>query len=320
VVDLFCGPGGFSHGFQQAGHEIILGIDNDKRVKETFEYNHPGAEFCCMDVKNLAQVPPETEIILGSPPCTDFSVANKKRTFNMQLVEEFLRLVGTSFAKYWIMENVPPIKKFLPRGPFCNKEQMKIQILNAADFGVPQIRERCFYGSYFTPLPTHSKYGAITTLDGRKLAPYQTVSEALEIPYDPQIYIKNQRGLGVSNAAIQKANAPYFRINRPSRTITTNQPYLVDLNKFNQKVLARHLPVRLDQVSPTIIRNIFRSKIYRLIDVGEGIRELTYAECATLQGFPSEFKFFGSKTAIYQMIGNAVPPPLAYALAHALSK
>lgn len=303
VVDLFCGAGGFSHGFVQAGHEVILGIDNDERCRKTYRHNHPNADFWHMDLETLAQVPP-CEIIIGSPPCVEFSKANNRRTFDFTLVKIFFDLVGNSLAKWWIMENVPPLFEILTGQP------MKV-LFDAADYGVPQRRKRAFFGKFKIPLPTHNEHPQ-HTLDGRLLKRWVSVGEALDIPYNPQTYLTNHWNLSSGG------NSPFYEAQGPVRTLTTIPPKVIDLSQLNQKVLERHLPVRLDQVSPAIIRNIFRGRIYRLIDMGHCISELSPQECAILQGFPKDFKFFGSTTQKYKMIGNAVPPPLARALGEVL--
>ncbi len=78
ILDLFCGAGGFSKGFQMAGYTKGLGIDFEKHVKETFENNHPDYEFILSDIKELnPEDYTDFDIVIGSPPCKMFSVANK---------------------------------------------------------------------------------------------------------------------------------------------------------------------------------------------------------------------------------------------------
>jgi len=118
VIDLFCGCGGFSHGFNQAGHEIVLGIDFDKRVEKTYTQNHPDTEFIRSDIRDLdagSYLRKACDIVIGSPPCPNFSIANNKAdiTRGMILVKEFLKWVDVLKPKWWIMENVPPIRYYL---------------------------------------------------------------------------------------------------------------------------------------------------------------------------------------------------------------
>ena len=146
VSDLFCGGGGFSIGFKEAGFDIVFGIDNNKNACKTFKYNFPSANVICEDIMEFNDYP-KTEIIIGSPPCIEFSKGNNDRTFNLSLVDRFLEIIEKTKPKYWVMENVPDIQtleftlKYKDRFP-------NIQILSAYDFGVATVRKRLFAGNY----------------------------------------------------------------------------------------------------------------------------------------------------------------------------
>jgi len=125
VVDLFCGAGGFSEGFRQAGHEIILGIDNWEPAIKTYQFNHRNSRTILDDIVKISYLPndlfhetiPDTEIIIGSPPCVSFSNSNNsgkaEKSEGISLVLAFLRIVARkkwkneTILKFWIMENVP---------------------------------------------------------------------------------------------------------------------------------------------------------------------------------------------------------------------
>jgi len=176
VVDLFCGAGGMSEGFRQAGFDVMLGIDNDPQALETFRRNHPGSEAWEEDIEKVDEIP-DCDVVIGGPPCPDFSIANKKRDpkAGMELVYEFLRLKDTADPDWWIMENVPQITNHISR-----KDFPVIKILNCVEYGVPQRRKRCFAGAYPTPRPTHvDSKEPQRTLDGRTLKPHVTVWEAI---------------------------------------------------------------------------------------------------------------------------------------------
>jgi len=137
-IDLFCGCGGFSYGFVNAGFRHVFGIDNWKGCKETYQKNI--GRFVLMDIRGFDGKPYQetVDVVIGSPPCTNFSVANRKKDpkMGMLLINEFYRIVDEIKPKIWIMENVPPISKENIRG-FKH-------IFNANDFGVIQNRIRCF--------------------------------------------------------------------------------------------------------------------------------------------------------------------------------
>lgn len=115
VLDLFCGPGGMSTGFEMAGFEIKAAYDKDKWAVETFSNNHSAnaeiADLGSVDMNTM----PNTDVIIGGPPCTQFSSAKSNKTRNvlsgLLLVQAYLRCVYLKKPKYWIMENVPTIHK-----------------------------------------------------------------------------------------------------------------------------------------------------------------------------------------------------------------
>ena len=146
VIDLFCGAGGFSEGFRQAGHEILLAIDNDEDALSTHQANHPNAEHWLEDVRKLERLP-KADVVIGSPPCVEFSRGNPVRSFDTTLCIDFLRLALTSRPSFFIMENVPEAGRNLP---------FKGLVVDAADFGVPQRRIRWFGGLFPPPLRTRS--------------------------------------------------------------------------------------------------------------------------------------------------------------------
>jgi len=175
VVDLFCGAGGFSLGFEVLeDFEVVYAIDNNPKCLETFRHNFPETEVVEEDVRNVEEIP-NADVVIGGPPCPNFSLANKKRDpkAGMELVYEFLRLKDTADPDYWIMENVPQVTNHITREDFP-----RYRVYNCANYGVPQKRKRCFAGEYPRPKQTHAEQPQ-RTLDGRELKPWVTVWEAI---------------------------------------------------------------------------------------------------------------------------------------------
>ena len=144
VIDLFCGAGGFSEGFRQAGFEIILGVDMWDTALKSHEHNHPGCEHWLTDIQNVNDLPgyelPDCDIIIGSPPCQNFSSLNVKKNIcnGLELVNEFERIVEINKPKYWIWENVEFVKRFYPSA----------SIFNSWDWGLGQRRKRAFISNF----------------------------------------------------------------------------------------------------------------------------------------------------------------------------
>lgn len=185
VLDAFSGAGGFSLGFQLAGARIIGGIERDAWAAETFAFNHPEAKMVVSDIELLSDESilelfgkPGPSIVVGGPPCQGFSVCRKKDAGDPldprnSLFEEFVRLVRILSPQLMVMENVPNLLKAktstgVPVIEIICKELQELgyhtyfDVLQAVDYGIPQIRKRLFVvASRMTlerpfPEPTHA--------------------------------------------------------------------------------------------------------------------------------------------------------------------
>lgn len=184
VADFFCGGGGFSEGFRQAGVEIVFAVDKWGPAVKTYKGNKPGVNVIQDDVIRISNLPddefeaivPDTEVIIGSPPCQSFSHSNKSgnadKSIGIQLIEAYLKIIARkkykkgSILKYWVLENVPAVKNYIkeeytavdfglegdfvlrPHGGASGK-------YNAKYFGAPTNRERYLCGEF--PKPTKTK-------------------------------------------------------------------------------------------------------------------------------------------------------------------
>lgn len=131
VADFFCGGGGFSEGFRQAGFEIVFAVDKWEPAVNTYRGNKPEVQVIQDDVIRISKLPdddfealiPDTEVIIGSPPCQSFSHSNKSgngdKALGIQLIEAYLRIIArkkfkqNSILKYWVLENVPAVKNYI---------------------------------------------------------------------------------------------------------------------------------------------------------------------------------------------------------------
>ena len=185
VADFFCGAGGFSEGFYQEGFNVVFALDNWKPAYSTHEHNHKHCKTVCMNIleldtpEKIDALVPDTDIIIGSPPCISFSNSNASgkadKTLGLQLIQQYLKIIHykknkpQSRLKYWLMENVPNSIKYikecytaaelgldpaLPDLVINNKH-----ILMAADYGSPQGRKRAIVGDYILPAITHPAEG-----------------------------------------------------------------------------------------------------------------------------------------------------------------
>ncbi|MCI4342006.1 MAG: DNA cytosine methyltransferase, partial [Thermoplasmata archaeon] len=192
-ADLFSGAGGLTEGFHQAGFEVLASLDNWGPAAETHARNYPKIEMFHADILEFEPSElPRVDVLIGSPPCTEFSYSNRGGAgdlgLGMKFVLRFLRFVHELKPRYWAMENVPRLLQSLPdRVPLRRlglREDGFIEIpirrvLNAADYGVPQKRLRLFSGKFPVPEPTHYGHGALDLQDGG--LPWMTAKDILDV-------------------------------------------------------------------------------------------------------------------------------------------
>lgn len=163
VLDLFCGAGGLSYGFESAGFDILVGIDNDAKALETFELNHKGSKSICGDITQITydeHIKPllggkQIDVIIGGPPCQGMSLSGPRKFDDPRnkLYLSYIRLVKEIQPKVFVIENVPGlvglfggqikdsiIEKFTEMG-----YHIEYKILCSADYGVPQSRKRVVF-------------------------------------------------------------------------------------------------------------------------------------------------------------------------------
>ncbi|MGP1521605.1 MAG: DNA cytosine methyltransferase [Treponema sp.] len=291
-VDLFCGCGGLSSGFSQAGYEVVLGIDKWKKALNIYKKNfsHKALEEDITNeeriVASMEQFNPE--IIIGGPPCQDFSSAGKRDVTRGQadLTYHYTNVVCSYKPKYFLMENVDRIVSSYVLKDVINQFSnngygLTTVILNAAYCNVPQSRLRFFLigGLNFENnflLPILKK-----NLNTKEMTIRDYLGNSLGINYyyrHPRNY--NRRGI--------------FSIDEPSPTI---------------RGVNRPIPpgYKINSCDP------------QNIDLSD-IRPLTTRERSFIQTFPRDFIFEGNKTDLEQIIGNAVPVNLAKFVAESLKE
>jgi len=321
VIDLFCGVGGFSLGFKQAGFTVSLAVDNWKQVLDSHRANHPGTKHLLQDIREIKPKDLEkykAKIIIGSPPCQQFSVANNNPDVKkgLELTNHFLDLIESLNPDYWIMENVPGVTKYV-RGRIFKLGGM-VHFLNAADYGTAQIRKRVFCGRFPFPIPTHAKRPQ-RTLTGY-LKKWLTVADVLEdvqLPEDENLE-PTEKSLERALAILRKDKVPYSTAivegHKPSHTIIAHIGLdfatggLIDTCFFDRdgkNFYSNRRP------APTLT-----TKTLNLHVLKERIRRLSSVEAKILMGFPRDYIILGSAMSTkFRQIGNAVCPPVSRTIA-----
>lgn len=327
VLDLFCGAGGLSKGFERNGFHVVAGFDTCKDSITTFVNNHNNAEGVIADlskpIPNLEKYR-GVDIVIGGPPCQGFSISGKRdpNDDRNSLYKAYLHTLETLKPKYFLMENVPNLVS-MDKGKI--KDQIihdiqnlgytvSYQILNSKDFGVPQSRRRVFFiGSkngksiIIAPIekPLTPSKDALSDLPENSKNDGDLYDSSPDTDYQKMMRIGSK---GIWNHEITNHSDK-------TKSIIALVP-----DGGNYKNLPDHLK---DTRKVNIAWTRFNSeKPSNTIDTGhrhhfhyKWNRVPTVRESARLQSFPDNFIFYGSKTSQYRQVGNAVPPLMAEIIA-----
>jgi DNA (cytosine-5)-methyltransferase 1 len=354
AIDLFCGAGGLSEGFRQAGVHVLAGQDIDATFGHTFSQTHNEATFVHGPIQSVSAQdllsaagcePGEIDILIGGPPCQGYSVYNHQRGADdprAGLFKEYLRLVEAIQPRWLVMENVTGITS-IAGGAIVREIQagmrrlgyrVDMKLLKAEEYGVPQERRRMFFIAtkeehcpILFPNPTH----------GPELQPFVTVWDAISDL--PSLENGEDKGAG---AYERPAQNPYQAVLRGDCTVIRNHsaPRLSKVNLERMQHIPpggswRDIPFDLLPAGMKKAKRSDHTKRYgrpaksdlactvlTKCDVHWGAyihptqdRSFSVREAARLQSFPDFFAFSGSRTEQYVQVGNAVPPLLGKAVA-----
>lgn len=341
VLDLFCGAGGFSYGFEMNPlFKTVIALDNDNNVLQTFRRNFPETvvikgDITSSETKNkIIELSKKlnVSVIIGGPPCQGFSNKGKKlgledpRNF---LFMEYLNIVREISPEVFIIENV---RTLLSTSQGWFREEILNQIhelgynvdygiVNAKDYGVPQSRERAIFmcsknGNLFLPSPTVEK--AVTVREAIEDLFYLESGEGeFEMEYSrapnskyQEIMRSNSRHLYNHQASNHKQIAiDKLRLIPPEG----GKEFLPEEMLGRQKFKGTWGRLKWDLPSPTIDTR-FDAASNGTNNHPVLNRSITPREAARLQSFDDRFVFLGSRVHIRKQIGNAVPPLLARAI------
>ncbi|TAE72651.1 MAG: DNA (cytosine-5-)-methyltransferase [Bacteroidetes bacterium] len=320
-IDLFSGSGGFSLGFDKKGFQNVFSVDIEPNFCSTYKYNFPEHQLIQKDICDLSDSEilylkefDEIDVVIGGPPCQGFSMAGSiGRKFiddpRNKLFKEFVRVVNIVQPKFFVMENVARLYNH-NRGE-TRKEIIKdfqeigykveCKILNSADFGVPQIRNRIIF------IGTNQNREII--FPDKSVKKYLSVKEVLEhlppLESGEESTIPNHIAMNHSEQMLEKMR--YIKDGGSREEIPVNiRPKSGDIRKY----------IRYKSDEPSVCITGDMRKIFHY----EQNRALTVRELAKLQSYPDDFIFKGSKISQQQQVGNSVPPKMAEAIAEVIIK
>lgn len=330
AIDLFSGCGGLTVGLERAGFRVVGAVENDSPSIATYEANHPGVELWKRDIRKvdprellsiLKIKSGKLDLLAGCPPCQSFSTM---RTLNGNLdvkdprddlISRFCFFVKVMRPKAVMLENVPGLgsnRRFYEFMEDMDKMGYvgDFQILDAADYGVPQRRRRLIYlGGRGFEVPF-----------GNKSRTSKTVRDTIgNLPKagssgDPVHDLKENRTPKVTEMIRLIPKNGGSRLDLPRR-------FQLDCHKKCDGFKDVYGRMSWDDVAPTITGGCFNPSKGRFLHPVEN-RAITMREASLLQGFPRRYKFpeTKNKATVSLMIGNALPPPFIAAHARSLRK
>ena len=355
AIDLFAGAGGMSHGFENGGFEVVQAVESDQKAAASYRRNHPAVDVLDDDLRYLSPHeylrrvglrPGDLSLVMGGPPCQGFSESNRRtRTLDNpknHLYEDLLRFVWAMRPAWVAVENVAGLRT-VARGEILRRildglrdlgYNAEWRELNAAEYGVPQMRRRLFVIGNRMGI----KIPSIRATHGDGKESFRTVREAIsDLPE-----LANGARAGELLYREDVTLSPYARSMRRERgqvtvtgnMVSRNAGYVVDryshippggnwrdipedlLSNYEDHTRC-HTGIyhRLPWEQPAKVIGNFRKN---MLIHPEQDRGLSIREAARLQSFPDSYCFEGSIGFQQQQVADAVPPLLAEAVARAI--
>lgn len=316
IISLFSGAGGLDLGFEKAGFDIVWANEFDKDIWETYEKNFKNTHLNRASIRDIPSSDiPDCDGIIGGPPCQSWSEAGKLRGIEDkrgQLFFEFIRILREKKPKFFLAENVsgmlaPRHKNALLYIQELFRDsgyQLSFKLLNAADYWVAQDRKRVFFIGYRDDLDIQFQF------------PYPVNRKRLlkDIIWDLTDTALPAIGKNHTNAAnCTLPNHEYLTGGFSSIYMSRNRVRSWDEPSFTIQAGGRHAPIH-----PKAPKMQFVEQDKRIFVPGQEdlYRRLSIRECARIQTFPDNHIFYyKALLAGYKMVGNAVPPNLAYFIA-----
>ena len=340
IIDLFCGCGGLSLGFEMAGFESALAIDLWKDAIVTYNHNRERKVGICEDVHNLSDEYLESlnrdgDIVgvIGGPPCQGYSTVGTRDINDPRnhLYRQYCRVVEKVRPQFFVLENVKGLTTLMGgmfRDDIYNRfsalgYKVVYKVINAAHYGVPQNRQRVFFVGIKEKefkFPEPDEQNIITCSDALSDLPPLDDIDGDWLLHDYVCNPQNEYQTWVREGSNRIKNHQITKHSEQTKQIISMIPdggrikdlpkEYWEIRKYN-KAFERMSSQRPSNTVDTGHRNYFHYCENRIP---------TARENARLQSFPDAFEFIGTRTSQYKQIGNAVPPLLAYAIARAISE
>lgn len=334
IIDLFCGIGGLSLGFEQAGFDVVTAVDMWEDAVKTYNRNRKGKVARVMTVEDfndtlLPELVATHKIsgIIGGPPCQGFSTVGKREIEDPRnkMYLEFYRAVKIASPEFFVIENVKGmltlnkgafVKDLLERfGPDGLGYSISYKLLNAADYGVPQNRYRVFYvgiknKDFKFPAPLVYKLTAKDAISDLLHSDNEHYGSEPQNDYQRLLRGEQTHPLNQDYTAHTEQTVRIISMIPDGGNIKSLPPEYWEVRKYN-KAFERMSSTSPSNTIDTGHRNYFHYAEPRIP---------TLRESARIQSFPDSFEVLGTRGSQYKQIGNAVPPILAKVIADEIKK
>ena len=351
-LDLFCGAGGLSKGFLDAGYDVVLGVDYDDAALETFQKNHGSAKAMKLDLYDHSNIDlivdylqdkgiDQLDVLVGGPPCQGFSYAGKmdindKRNF---LYLAMVKLTERLKPKAVLLENV--LAMIEANGGVGAQRviddfgkigyDMVPKVLFAPDYGIPQVRRRVFFvglrdskEKFEFPQPTVDENNYITCeeaisdlpslqLENGDIIRGEKMQEYMTPPASKYQEKMRQRSAFVYNHI---GSVPIEKTRKMIALVPEGKNYLSLPDEYRKLYKYHEALTRYHSKKPSLTINTGHRSHFHY----KWNRIPTVRESARLQSFPDDFLFYGNQSDQFKQVGNAVPPLLGQAIAQQLKK
>ena len=326
VISLFSGCGGMDLGFMQAGFEIVYANDIDRDAIDSYLRNF-GSKIDTRSISDINPVEiPDADGIIGGPPCQSWSLAGALRGEEDprgKLFYDYARILAAKKPLFFVAENVPGIvssrniKAFKKIISVLSEPgySVKWKLIDARDFCVAQERKRVIIVGllkslgieYSFPEPRCTKEGI--SIDGTPIAKWVTLREAIgDLPEAVPAMPGNQ-----PNKSLEVPNHEYMTGSFSSIYMSRNRKRNWDEPSYTIQAGGRHAPLHPDSCDMCKVGED------KFVFTGLKYRRMSVREAARVQGFPDSFIFkYKNVAGGYKVVGNAVPVPLARAIAESI--
>lgn len=348
IIDLFAGVGGLSYGFSKLDDfEIVMANEIETDISKAYSLNHPGVNMINCDINELTEEVikkalggKKIDVVVGGPPCQSYSTLGKRQMDDRaNLFMQYKRVLSIIKPRAFVFENVTGILSMDKGCLFKNVQRefeelgyhLKYKVLNAVDYGVPQLRERVILVGFLN----ENKYEYPEATHGEGLKPYVTLKDAIgdlpilmsgqtndkyasEAENDFLKFVRNSESSNVTEHCAPKNGEHLIKIMQALKDGQSKDDLPEEIRP-KSGYGNTYAKLWWNKPSTTITRNFACPSSSRCIHPRDS-RAMSIREGARLQSFPDDYQFYGSDGMKRLEIGNAVPPLLSVAIAKEMLK